>query len=161
MGIESRLASGRWYGLGERETEKHIQMDDAVHVAARTLDGPLECIHGPCDMLFEGVSYEDVIVLGITVIGACAGKVVDAVVRVASPGPANRTSFAFSRPRVAIALVPWLRTNPRCGKEYASEGRNISVGLSSQSSFFQRGPSPPLSHTNARLRWTVRYPCDC
>src|SRR6516164_8436153 len=38
------------------------------------------------------------------------------------PWPVNPTSFVFSKPRVAIVLVPWLRTNPRCGKEYASGG---------------------------------------
>src|ERR1700690_1178941 len=69
IGIEPRLAG--WHGdaVGERQTEKDLEMYFAVHGAAGTLDGFLEGVHGAGDVLFERVSYEDVILLGIAVIG--------------------------------------------------------------------------------------------
>src|SRR5215471_12701056 len=57
-------------------------MDDVVHGAARTLDGPFECVHGSRDMLFKRVGYEHVIVLRITVIRTGPRKIVDPIVRV-------------------------------------------------------------------------------
>src|SRR5580700_1244637 len=46
MGIEPRLASGHRNTVGERQTEKDLEMDDAVHGAARALDRFLERVHG-------------------------------------------------------------------------------------------------------------------
>src|SRR5579872_7371594 len=65
-------------------------MDDAVHSAARTLDGFLESIHGAGDVLFEGVSYEDVILLRVPVIGTGSGNVVDPFVDVVGAGTMSR-----------------------------------------------------------------------
>src|SRR5580704_1402919 len=61
-------------------------MDDAVHRAACTLDRLLERVHSASDVFFEGVRYEDVIFLGIAVIGTCAGEVVDPIVCVITAG---------------------------------------------------------------------------
>ena len=42
----------------------------------------LERVHGAGNVLLKGISHENVIILGITVIGAGTGEVVDAIVGV-------------------------------------------------------------------------------
>src|SRR5215472_12830003 len=84
MCIKPRLGRGHRDGVRERQAEEYIQMDDTVHVAARTFDRALQRVHGSCDMLFEKIRHEDMIVLGIPVIGTRAGKIVNPVVRVAT-----------------------------------------------------------------------------
>ena len=67
-------------------------MEDAVHAAACTLDGTLEGVHGAGDVFFEGIGYEDVIVLGVAVVGACAGEPEDAVMNVVAGAAAESTA---------------------------------------------------------------------
>src|SRR5579863_10029984 len=90
MSIEARLAGWHVDAVSERQAEKDLQMDDAVHSAAGTLDGFLERVHGAGDVLFERVSYEDVILLGVAVIGTSSGNVIDPVVGVVGAGPTRR-----------------------------------------------------------------------
>src|SRR5579859_4200880 len=67
-----------------RQADENVEVDQAVHVGTGALDVALQRVHRPCDMLLERIRHEDMIVLGITVIGAGAGKVVDPAVRVAA-----------------------------------------------------------------------------
>src|SRR5579862_597655 len=92
MSIEACLAG--WYedAVGERQAEEDLEMDDAVHSAAGTLDGLLEGVHGAGDVLFERVSYEDMILFGVAVVGTGSGNVVDPVVGVVGAGPTSRIS---------------------------------------------------------------------
>ena len=69
-------------------------MDDAVHGAASMLDRLLERVHGAGDVLLEGVGDENVIFLGIAVIGARPGEIVDPVVRVVLAAGAMGSIFA-------------------------------------------------------------------
>src|SRR5271170_366863 len=57
MGIEPCLAGGHRDTVGERQTQKDPEMDDAVHGAACTLDRFLERVHGAGDVLFERIRY--------------------------------------------------------------------------------------------------------
>src|SRR5579862_3391888 len=82
-------------------------MDDAIHSAAGTLDRLLERVHCASDVFFEGVSYQDVILLGITVIGTRSGEIIDPVERmVIAAGP---TGSIFA------GRVRGCATNVRCG----------------------------------------------
>src|ERR1700722_3711394 len=69
-------------------------MDDAVHSAAGKLDRLLERVHCASDVFFESISYEDVIVLGIAVIGTGTRKVVDPAMCMVVAAGAARSIFA-------------------------------------------------------------------
>src|SRR6266851_1758178 len=86
MCIETCLTGRHWDAIGERKTEKDLEIDNAVHGAACTLDRLLERVHRAGDVLFEGISYENVIVLGIAVIGTSTREVVDAILCVIAAG---------------------------------------------------------------------------
>src|ERR1700722_9314003 len=93
MRIEPCLAGGHGDTVGERQTEKDLDMEDAVHGAAGTLDRFLEGVHGAGDVLFERVRDEDVVLLGIAIIGTRAGEIVDSIVcMVAAAGTTRRIS---------------------------------------------------------------------
>src|SRR5262244_3802101 len=66
-------------------------MDNAVHVTAGALDRVLERVHGPGDVLFERVRYENVVVLGIAIISTGAREIINSVMRVATAGATRRT----------------------------------------------------------------------
>jgi hypothetical protein len=63
-----------------REAEKNFQMEDAIHGATCALNGFLESIHSPGDVLLKWVGYKNVVVSGVAVIGASAREVIDTVV---------------------------------------------------------------------------------
>ena len=81
MCVEARFSCRHRDAIGERKTEKDLEIDDAVHGAARSLDRFLKRIHRAGDVFLEGVGYENVVILGIAVIGTGSGEVVDTVVR--------------------------------------------------------------------------------
>src|SRR5215813_13535163 len=68
-------------------------MNDAIHRAAGTLDRLLERVHGARDVFFEGVSHQDVILLGITVIRTRPGEIVDPVECVVLASGATKSIF--------------------------------------------------------------------
>src|SRR5579862_5550815 len=82
-------------------------MENAIHRAAGTLDRLLERVHGASDVFFEGVSHQDVIFFGITVIGTCPRKIVDPVECVVIAAGATRSIFA--------GRVRGCATSFRCG----------------------------------------------
>jgi len=87
MGIEPGFARRHWDIVGVRKADKNLHMDDAVHGAACSLNGSLECIHRPGDVLLKWVRYENVIVSGVAVIGTGAGEVIDAILCVVVARP--------------------------------------------------------------------------
>jgi hypothetical protein len=96
MGIESCLAGGHRNSVSEWQTEKDLEMENTVHGATCMLERLLERVHRTGDMLLEGIGYENMIVTGIAVIGACAGEVIDPFVNVigASIGRPLSTRYA-------------------------------------------------------------------
>src|SRR5262245_45619093 len=79
-------------------------MDDAIHSTAGTLDRLLERVHGASDVFFEGVSHQDVIRLGITVIRTRPGKIVDPVECVVLATKATRSIFGGRVRRCAASF---------------------------------------------------------
>ncbi len=68
-------------------------MEDAIHRAAGALDGFLERVHGASDLFFEGVSHQDVIFFGITVIRTRPGEIVNPIECVVVAAGASRNVF--------------------------------------------------------------------
>src|ERR1700683_1704334 len=90
--IEPGLAGRHGNSVSERQTKKNLEMDDAVHVAACTLDRFLERVHGPSNVFFERIRHQDVILLRIAVIGTRAGEVIDTIMCMAAARTARRIS---------------------------------------------------------------------
>src|SRR5262250_2941926 len=98
-------------------------MDNAVHVAACPFDRPLQSVHRSRDVLFEGVGHQNMVVLGKTVVGACAGEIVDAIVRMAACRAARRVS---SRTALRGATRTGCRGGRLLGEELRSTARKSS-----------------------------------
>src|SRR5437764_606187 len=82
MGVEAGFAGRHGNILGMGKADKNLQMEDAVHRAARAFNGSLERIHCPDHVLLKWVRHENVIVSGVAVIRTGAGEVIDAVMYV-------------------------------------------------------------------------------
>ncbi len=80
MGIEPRFTCRHRDRIGVRKADKDLCVDDAVHRAAGALQRFLKRIHGSSYVLLEWVRDQNVIVLGVAVIGAGTREVIDSIV---------------------------------------------------------------------------------
>ena len=133
----SRLA---WDAVSERQAQKNLQMDDAVHSAACPLDRLLEGIHGAGDVLFEGVRDEDVVLLGVAVIGTGSRKVVDPVVDVVGSGPMRWYPHQV-RLRVRRRQEPAATENFQCTSYKSCHRCGLAKEAASSVDFHEISPS--------------------
>ena len=103
-------------------------MNDAVHGTARVLNRLLERVHCASDVLFERISHQNVIVLGIAVIGTRPRKVVDPVVCVALGAGAMGSIFA-RRTRGRVARCRCARGRSLFGEKLRSAGYRAVIAV--------------------------------
>src|SRR5690242_20827316 len=116
-----------------RQADENVEVDQAVHVGAGALDVALQSVHGSRDMLLEGIRHDDMIVLGIAVIGARAGKIVNPVVRVAASSTrcisgGHVLGWAASRGRAGRCLLSkeFWRSTQKCSESRDSAKETAS-----------------------------------
>src|SRR5215468_2715497 len=97
-------------------------MDDAIHSAAGTLDRLLKSVHCANHVFFEGVSHQDMILLGITIIGTRPREIVDPVECVAIATGATRSIFGWRVRRCA--------TKFRCAVYKSHDRRHLAKEIS-------------------------------
>jgi hypothetical protein len=82
MGVEPSFAGRHRDAIGKRQAEEDLEVENAIHCAACTLERLLKSVHRPGDMFLKGIGNDNMIVIRIAVIGARTEEVVDPVVSV-------------------------------------------------------------------------------
>src|ERR1700730_664096 len=128
MRVEPRFPCRHRDAIGERETEKDLEIDDAVHGATCSLNRFLERIHCAGDVFFEGVGYENMILIGIAVIGTSSGEVIDPVVRMVAGARAARpvTARRGTRGRMTNRRRSLLSQKFRCANYDGGHRRDLT-----------------------------------
>src|SRR4030088_1324428 len=90
MRVEPRFARRHRDAIGERQAQKDLEIDNAVHRTTCSLDRSFQRIHRASDVFLEGICYKNMVVLGVAVIGTGSGEVINTAMRVVASSRAAR-----------------------------------------------------------------------